>query len=131
MCTQLNYWDVSWWVAVLFTWGSVIWCVNAFFSWLPLVIPGSEFKGEVNAAGITAFVGATVFEVGSVLLMLEAVNEKRTACFGWAVAKVFEEREEQEEVEVVKYCGHRHAEKLRKMKGDSKYYLSLSLISLH
>jgi hypothetical protein len=34
--------------------------------------------------GITAFLGATVFEVGSWLLMLEAINEHRTGCFGWA-----------------------------------------------
>lgn len=34
---------------------------------------------------MSAAVGASIFEVGSVLLMLEAVNENRSDCFGWAV----------------------------------------------
>jgi hypothetical protein len=38
--------------------------------------------------GITAFIGATVFEVGSWLLMLEAINEHRTGCFGWACERL-------------------------------------------
>ncbi|KAI0409984.1 hypothetical protein F4802DRAFT_542911 [Xylaria palmicola] len=78
--------DISYDVAVIFTWGSVIWVVNGFFNWLPTQWPATEFGGEVSVGGgVTALVGATVFEVGSVLLMLEAVNEKRTDCFGWAV----------------------------------------------
>lgn len=85
MLTCWPYWDVSFLVAVLFTLGSVVWVLNAFFAYLPLVRPAAGFAHESTAAGLTAFVGATVFEVGSVLLMLEAINENRTACFGWAV----------------------------------------------
>lgn len=86
-------WDVSYLVAVIFTIGSIDWCVNAFFVWLPLQLPSSEFPGEIaNAGGISAFVGATIFEIGSVLLMIEAVNENRADCFGWAVEEVLEER---------------------------------------
>ncbi|ORY68736.1 uncharacterized protein BCR38DRAFT_406638 [Pseudomassariella vexata] len=71
--------------------GSVIWVFNGFFVWLPAQLPSSEFTGEVDAGGgVTAFVGATIFEVGSVLLMLEAVNENRTECFGWALEEAFE-----------------------------------------
>jgi hypothetical protein len=40
--------------------------------------------------GITAFIGATIFEVGSWLLMLEAINEHRTGCFGWACHELIE-----------------------------------------
>ena len=40
--------------------------------------------------GITAFLGATVFEIGSILLMLEAVNENRADCFGWALEDAIE-----------------------------------------
>ena len=47
--------------------------------------PSSEFEGETNvAAGILAFVGATVFEVGSVLMVVEAINAERESflfCF--------------------------------------------------
>ncbi|KAK7932137.1 hypothetical protein PG985_002849 [Apiospora marii] len=68
--------------------GSVIWVINGFFAWLPLQSPSSAFAGETTlGGGITAFIGATVFELGSVLLMLEAVNENRTDCFGWALEK--------------------------------------------
>jgi hypothetical protein len=53
----------------------VVWCVNGCFVWLPLVAPQSEFPGEADsAAGILAFIGATIFEIGSVLIVVEAIN---------------------------------------------------------
>ena len=71
----------------------MVWCINAFFVWLPLQDPSTEFPGEIaNAGGITAFIGATIFELGSILLMIEAVNENRADCFGWALEEVLEER---------------------------------------
>jgi len=95
MFTQYPFYDVSWLVAVIFTLGSVVWCINGFFSFLPLILPSSEFPTEtVYGGGITAFIGATIFEIGSILLMVEAVNENRTGCFGWAVERVFEGGEE-------------------------------------
>lgn len=91
MCTQFPYWDVSWLVAIVFTLGSVVWCINGSFVFIPLVQPNSEFPTElVYGGGITAFIGATIFEVGSVLLMFEAVNENRAGCFGWALEKAVE-----------------------------------------
>lgn len=97
MATQYPYWDVSWLVATIFTLGSVIWVVNSFFAYLPLAQPSTEFNNEVlYAGGITAFLGATVFEIGSVLLMLEAVNENRSGCFGWAFEGLMESKEGQE-----------------------------------
>jgi hypothetical protein len=93
MFSTYPYWDVSYLVAVIFTLGSVVWCVNAFFVWLPLQVPSSEFNGEIeDAGGITAFIGATIFEIGSVFLMIEAVNENRADCFGWAVEEALEEK---------------------------------------
>jgi len=77
----------------VFTWGSVVWCINAFFVWLPLQDPSTEFDGEIaNGGGISAFIGATIFEFGSVLLMIEAVNENRAECFGWAFEEALGER---------------------------------------
>ncbi|OAQ98273.1 hypothetical protein LLEC1_03914 [Akanthomyces lecanii] len=80
--TRFPVWDISWLVAFIFTCGSV-----GFFAWLPLVRPSTEFKGEVDyGGGITAFVGAIIFfEVGSLLLILEAINTNDAGCFGWAV----------------------------------------------
>ncbi|WPH02042.1 Hypothetical protein R9X50_00489700 [Acrodontium crateriforme] len=92
MLTCYPFWDVSWLVAYVFTWGSVIWVINSFFSFLPFLQPSTDFNGETTfGGGITAFIGATVFEVGSVLLMLEAVNENQSGCFGWAVEQVYDE----------------------------------------
>ena len=72
MITHYPYWDVSWLVAVTFTLGSAVWVINAFFAFLPLVQPHTEFRNEVLVAGgVSAFIGATIFEIGSVLLMIE------------------------------------------------------------
>ncbi|KAI0544439.1 hypothetical protein F4679DRAFT_564817 [Xylaria curta] len=93
MVSTFPVFDVSYDVAIIFTLGSVIWVINGFFAWLPVQWPSTEFDGEATAGtGITAFVGATIFELGSVLLMLEAVNEKRTDCFGWAIEEAIEDQ---------------------------------------
>jgi hypothetical protein len=79
-------------VAIVFTLGSVVWCINAFFVWYPLQNPSTEFSDEISSGGgITAFIGATIFEFGSILLMIEAINENRSDCFGWALEEVIEE----------------------------------------
>jgi len=118
MIVKYPVWDVSWWVAFIFTWGSIIWCVNALFSFLPFVRPEDYFPTEaLYGGGITAFIGATVFEVGSVLLMLEAVNEDHSGCFGWAVEQVWEEHEHHEKGVTLqlrpdaKACKHHHSNK--------------------
>lgn len=98
--------------------GSIIWVFNAFFAWLPLAAPSTEFAGESSwGGGLTGLIGATVFELGSVLLMLEAVNENRSDCFGWAVEtgldgllKLHKESE----------CDHHHTHKRSFLKGQAK-----------
>lgn len=68
-----------------------MWVINGFFEWYPLQNPDSEFPDETYWAGpITAVIGATIFEFGSVLLMLEAVNENRVDCFGLALEDALE-----------------------------------------
>ncbi|CAD6592239.1 MAG: hypothetical protein ASARMPREDX12_005903 [Alectoria sarmentosa] len=89
MGMQCPYWDISWLVAIIFTLGSAVWVINAFFAYLPLAQPSTLFKNEaLVGGGISAFVGATIFEIGSVLLMIEAVNENQSGCFGWALERV-------------------------------------------
>jgi hypothetical protein len=89
MFTHYPYWDVSWLVAVIFTLGSVVWVINGFFSYLPLAQPGTKFYDEtLVGGGITAFIGATIFEIGSVLLIIEAMNDNKSGCFGWALERV-------------------------------------------
>lgn len=118
MIVKYPVWDVSWWVAYIFTWGSIIWCINALFSFLPFVRPNDYFPTEaLYGGGITAFIGATVFVAGSVFLMLEAVNEERAGCFGWAVEQVWEEHEHREKGTTVQIrpdneaCTHHHSNK--------------------
>ena len=93
------------------TTGSLIWVINGFFVMLPVVSPSSAFPGESTwGGGLSALIGATVFEIGSVLLMLEAVNENRTDCFGWAL---------EESADGIRHlrrqhhrnCRHHHAQK--------------------
>lgn len=116
MFSVFPYWNVSFLVAFVFTLGSVIWVINAFFVWLPLEDPSSAFPNEsLTAGGVTAFIGATTFEIGSVLLMLEAVNENTAGCFGWALEQVLRE-ETAEAITVVKpasedKCRHHHADR--------------------
>jgi hypothetical protein len=111
MFTTYPYWDVSYLVAITFTLGSVIWVINAFFVWLPLEDPSTEFSDEIDTAGgITAFIGATIFEIGSVLLMIEAVNEDRSGCFGWNFERVVEETGVLRLVEG-ETCTHHHRDK--------------------
>ncbi|KAL1631223.1 hypothetical protein SLS56_004470 [Neofusicoccum ribis] len=90
MFTHFPVWDISYLVAVIFSLGSTVWVINGFFAFLPLIRPSSEFRNEVlYGGGITAFVGATIFVIGSILLLLEAVNDHRSGCFGWAVEHLF------------------------------------------
>jgi hypothetical protein len=92
MITFYPVWDISWCVAYVFTLGSVLWVLNSFFAFLPLIRPSSAFHNEaLVGGGITAFIGATIFVVGSMLLMLEAVNENREGCFGYAVESAYDE----------------------------------------
>ncbi|KJR84720.1 uncharacterized protein SPSK_09093 [Sporothrix schenckii 1099-18] len=91
MLVRYPVWDVSYDVAIIFTIGSVVWVINSFFVWLPLAAPWTEFAGEETmGGGITAVIGASIFEVGAVLGLLEAVNENRADCFGWALEEALE-----------------------------------------
>jgi hypothetical protein len=90
MFTEYAWWDVSWWIGVLFSIGSAIFIASGFFYWLPLAAPSTEFKGEGSVAGgVTAFIGATLFQIGAVLLIVEACNENQSGCFGWALEQAF------------------------------------------
>ena len=117
MLTNYPIWDISFDIAYIFTIGSVVWVINAFFVFLPLVLPSTEFgTEELYGGGITAFIGATIFEVGSFLLMAEAINENRTGCFGWAVEHALSShKEEGNGVGLLQpskaHCSHHHLNK--------------------
>lgn len=110
MVTRYPYWDISWLIAYGFTWGSIIWVLNAMFVYIPLLRPSSEFSDEVlDGAGITAFLGATIFEFASILLMLETMNENRTGDFGWAVEELVDNEKQMLKVTADHtHCQHFH-----------------------
>jgi hypothetical protein len=112
MVIRYPIWDVSYDVATIFTWGSVVWVINGFFVWLPLAAPSTEFDGEVDTGGgVTAFIGATIFVFGSILLMLEAVNENRSDCFGWALEEAWEKESGGWTLRHEDSCRHHHRNK--------------------
>ncbi|EXJ56866.1 hypothetical protein A1O7_07210 [Cladophialophora yegresii CBS 114405] len=113
--TYYPVWDVSWLVAFIFTLGSIIWVINGFFAWLPVAAPSTEFDGEIYyGGGITAFIGAILFfEVGSILLIFEAVNANNTGCFGWAIEQLVDDeraagRQRLRIVANSHHCHHHH-----------------------
>jgi hypothetical protein len=102
---------------------------NAFFVWLPLQKPSTEFPNEIlTGGGITAFIGATVFEIGSIFLMLEAINENREGCFGWAVKEAVDDRKGKI-LSVTKdlgNCSHHHTNKHNLVeRGNDHHHRSL------
>lgn len=116
MATYAPYWDVSYLVAVSFTLGSAVWIVNAFFAWLPLVDPKTFFAGEtLIGGGVTAIIGTTIFEIGSVLLLLEAINANQTGCFGWALEEAVKTAQDDAVASILEFrpnlrdCRHHHA----------------------
>lgn len=92
MCTVFAWWDVSWWIGVLFTVGSAIFVASGVVYWLPVAHPSRIYPyNEEVIGGIMSFIGATLFEVGGILLVVEAVNANQTGCFGWALEQAWED----------------------------------------
>ncbi|KAJ4407832.1 hypothetical protein N0V85_004314 [Neurospora sp. IMI 360204] len=87
MVTSFPWWDISYDVALTFFIAAIARLINGCFVYLPLAAPKSEFKGEETGAGAgaTRLITCTLVVISSVLMMLEAVNENRADCFGWAL----------------------------------------------
>lgn len=93
MFTVFPYWDVSWLIGVSFTVGCALFIACGFFYWLPIAYPETEFAHETDVAGgLTSFIGATLFQIGAFLLMLEAWNDRAETKFGGAMEDFFAER---------------------------------------
>ncbi|KAJ5601868.1 hypothetical protein N7510_011402 [Penicillium lagena] len=113
MCTECPYWDISYLIAVFFSVGCLLFVISGLFYWLPLVAPSSEFSSEATAGDILAFVGATLFQIGAVLLVFEACNENQTGCFGWALQRALTGEDDDDSGRVVAKtdvysCQHHH-----------------------
>lgn len=92
----------------------IVWVCNGFFVLIPLIHPTAAFSGESSwGGGVSAVVGATIFELGSIFLMIEAVNENRSECFGWALEHALDKSGEDLLLrkEDSSDCQHHHSEK--------------------
>lgn len=85
MFTLFPVWDISWWVGVSFTIGCVIFILDGLLYWLPVAFPETKFANEDVAGGVLAFVGATLFQIGAILLFFESVNQRAEVHFGKAI----------------------------------------------
>ena len=88
--------DISFWVAIAFTFGSAVWVVNGqsslhdsvlsvalldgklrlsgYIVWFPVIRPDLASTTFYNTAAALAFIGGTVFEIGSYLGVVEALD---------------------------------------------------------
>jgi hypothetical protein len=124
--------DISFWVAVAFTFGSAVWVVNGeprsilkntqiphapkdfprtsggghagcvslfqahlqsgFIVWFPILFPDLSTTTFTNTAAALAFIGGTVFEIGSYLMVVEALDRGRELNFGTALGMLLHHR---------------------------------------
>lgn len=78
---KLEWRELSWWIAVFFTFGSIVWVINGFLVFLPEVNPEKYSLDDIGA-GWTAWLGATIFEFGAVTALVEAMNRDDHVDFG-------------------------------------------------
>ncbi|XAO22397.1 hypothetical protein I312_101167 [Cryptococcus bacillisporus CA1280] len=84
--------DVSFWLAVSFTLGSAIWVINGFLVWFPLLRPKLDTDTFLRTSSATAFIGGTIFELGSYLMVVEALDRGREINFGTAIGQLLHHR---------------------------------------
>jgi hypothetical protein len=73
-----EWWNISWWVAQFFFWGSVVWTVNGVLAVWPL--PDARLQNYLS--GWTAFTGGLVFIFGGYAAFLEVINQGKTIKLG-------------------------------------------------
>ncbi|WVQ72230.1 hypothetical protein IAR50_001779 [Cryptococcus sp. DSM 104548] len=84
--------DVTFWIAVFFTVGSVVWVVNGFLVWFPVLRPELDTDAFSESASALAFIGGTIFLVGSYLMVVEALDRGREISFGTALGQLLTHR---------------------------------------
>ncbi|KAH8088200.1 hypothetical protein HD553DRAFT_269127 [Filobasidium floriforme] len=87
--------DITFWLAVTFVLGSCVWVVNGFTVLLPLYLGRIENSENLTStyfktAAAQAFVGGVIFEVGSYLMVVEALNRGQETGFGAAVVHLLQ-----------------------------------------
>lgn len=92
MLTLYPYWDVSWLIGICFTIGCLIFVACGLCYFLPIVKPEWDTDAVGLAGGLLSFFGATLFQIGAVMLFLESYNDRAETKFGSAMESVFVDR---------------------------------------
>ncbi|KAJ7636909.1 hypothetical protein FB45DRAFT_907686 [Roridomyces roridus] len=90
---RIEYWNASWWVAMLFTVGSIVWVINGFIAFLPFV--NTHVAKDPVGDGWTVWIGATIFEFGALCGLWEAWNRDDTADFGYGVRRLLSGKDQE------------------------------------
>ena len=86
MITVVAWWDVSWWVGVVFTVGSICSITSGVLQWLQVAYPDTRFAADPSTvSGAISFFRGMLFLLAGMLLVVEAVNANQSDCFGWAL----------------------------------------------
>ncbi|WWC90228.1 uncharacterized protein L201_005161 [Kwoniella dendrophila CBS 6074] len=84
--------DITFWLAIAFTFGSMVWVVNGYLVWFPELRPNLYTPAFTRTASATAFIGGTVFEIGAYLGVVEVLDRGREINFGTALGKLLNHR---------------------------------------
>lgn len=100
MLTVIAWWDISWWIGIVFSLGSTCSVVAGVLQWLPIAFPdGGYTYNSTVIAGIISFIRGMLFALGGLLLVVEAVNANQTDCFGWAMKEALNDDKENIELQ--------------------------------
>ncbi|WVW81228.1 hypothetical protein I302_103219 [Kwoniella bestiolae CBS 10118] len=84
--------DISFWLAISFTLGSMVWVVNGYLVWFPIIRPALDTEPYSKTAAATAFMGGSIFEIGAYLGVVEVLDRGREINFGTALGKLLNHR---------------------------------------
>ncbi|CAN9163782.1 unnamed protein product [Alternaria sp. RS040] len=80
------WWDVSWWIGIVFSIGSMCSITAGLLQWLSIAYPDASFGADPSIiSGVISFIRGMLFLLGGMLLVVEAVNANQSDCFGWAL----------------------------------------------
>jgi len=80
-CTRRDLTNLSWWVGQIFIAGSIVWVVNGVYAvWPVLHTTSNTFSLQL---AVTAMIGGTLFEIGGILLVIEAMSPEEKVELGY------------------------------------------------
>ncbi|WWC67354.1 uncharacterized protein I206_101262 [Kwoniella pini CBS 10737] len=94
--------DITFWLAIAFTLGSMVWVVNGFLVFLPILRPSLDIPSYTKTASATAFLGGSIFEIGAYLGILEVLNRGKEIHFNSSFGKLLHHRRKQQPESTIK-----------------------------